>query len=291
VTLPYRTDGDGWVDCACGRRHWGRYGAAGLMLLDNEGRVLLQHRAAWSHEGGTWALPGGARSSAESALQTALREAAEEAGVLPEVVVPSHCWIEDHGPWSYATVVGHARGPVEARATDPESLEIRWVDVDDVASRPLHPAFGAAWPTFREQATRRLILLVDSANVVGSRPNRWWKDRLGANARLRDDLAELAVGGLPAKALGLPAEMWWPEIRLVVEGQARNLDPTPGVTVLAAETDGDTLIAETAQRLRDEHAGDHVVVVTADRELRSRVEAAGARVVGPANLLRLLGAA
>ena len=59
-------DGDGWVMCSCGHRHWGLHGAAGLLLIRrdlDQPRVLLQLRAAWTHGGGTWALPGGALDS------------------------------------------------------------------------------------------------------------------------------------------------------------------------------------------------------------------------------------
>src|SRR5690554_1082460 len=69
--------GDGWVQCDCGQRHWGLHGAAGLLLLAagakrNQLLVALQHRAAWTHQGGTWGLPGGARQPAETAAQAAV---------------------------------------------------------------------------------------------------------------------------------------------------------------------------------------------------------------------------
>ena len=54
-------DGNGWVVCSLGHRHWGRFGAAGILITDGDA-VVLQHRAAWTHEGGTWAVPGGART-------------------------------------------------------------------------------------------------------------------------------------------------------------------------------------------------------------------------------------
>src|SRR5699024_10964978 len=80
-----RGDGDGWAVGPDGRRHWGRYGAAGLLLRapggDGRPQVLLQHRAAWSHEGGTWSIPGGARDSHEGAVEAAVREAGEECGL------------------------------------------------------------------------------------------------------------------------------------------------------------------------------------------------------------------
>jgi hypothetical protein len=61
-------DGDGWVFCNCGYRHWGLHGAAGLLMVRfdmGEPHVLLQLRAAWTHGGGTWAIPGGALDSHE----------------------------------------------------------------------------------------------------------------------------------------------------------------------------------------------------------------------------------
>ena len=81
-------DGDGWVVSDSGAHYWGRFGAAGLLLRaprpDGTPAVLLQHRAVWSHQGGTWGLPGGARDSHESAAETAVREAREEAGLSAE---------------------------------------------------------------------------------------------------------------------------------------------------------------------------------------------------------------
>ena len=70
------------------QHYWGRHGAAGLLLRaprpDGTPAVLLQHRAPWSHQGGTWGLPGGARDSHETAEQAAVREAHEEAGLPGE---------------------------------------------------------------------------------------------------------------------------------------------------------------------------------------------------------------
>jgi 8-oxo-dGTP diphosphatase len=258
------------------------------MLVRPDRHVLLQHRAVWSHEGGTWALPGGARSSTENALATATREAAEEAAVDPAAVTPSHSWLDDHGPWSYTTVVAHTQGPVEAWAADPESVELRWVRLDAVASHPLHPAFAAAWPLLREHATCRLVVVVDAANVVGARPDGWWRDRIGANARLRDGLAALAGHGISAKVLGLPGELWWPEIHLVVEGQARGIASVAGVTVHSADRDGDALVAQTVAEASRRRPDDHLVAVTADRRLRAELLDAGAQVVGPATLLAVL---
>ncbi len=81
--------GDGWVDCACGRKHWGTNGAAGVLLARRDQEtgevthIVMQHRATWSAEGGTWGIPGGAIADGESPIEGALREAYEEANITP----------------------------------------------------------------------------------------------------------------------------------------------------------------------------------------------------------------
>lgn len=279
-------DGDGFVECVCGRRHWGRHGAAGLLLVTAQGEVLVQHRAERSHEGGTWAIPGGARTSEETAHEAALREAAEEAGIVAEDVRLAHSWIEDHSSWSYTTVVGHVGERLDAHPASWESTELRWVAEDDVAELELHPAFAAAWPSLREQARRRLVLVVDAANVVGSRPDGWWRDRFGATERLRDKLAVLATTGVLAEVVELPGVSWWPDVRLVVEGAARGVRSIPGIDVQSAPRDGDAMIEQVVTEAVAARPGDHVVAVTADRELRRRVSAAGGTVIGPGTLRR-----
>lgn len=78
-------DGDGWTECAQGHRHWGVHGASGLLVVHHDELgvpyVLMQKRSWWSHHGGTWGLPGGARDSHEDAVTSALREAREEAAL------------------------------------------------------------------------------------------------------------------------------------------------------------------------------------------------------------------
>jgi len=84
-------DGNGWVDGPGGKRVWGKYGAAGLFLRAG-GTVLLQHRAHWVADGGTWALPGGARDSHETAQEAALRETVEECGIDTSLVSVEKSW-------------------------------------------------------------------------------------------------------------------------------------------------------------------------------------------------------
>ena len=73
-----RASGDAWVYAPDGRKFWGRFGAADLLVHDPMQGVLLQHRAIWSHFGDTWGLPGGARHEGETAVEATLREADEE---------------------------------------------------------------------------------------------------------------------------------------------------------------------------------------------------------------------
>lgn len=141
--------GDAWVEGPDGQRFWGRFGAAGLLVHDSRRGILLQHRADWSHFGGTWGLPGGARHDGESAVEGALREAAEEASVPPDAVSVLFTSVLDLGFWSYTTVVAAAVRPFEALVADPESIELRWVDVGEVTELPLHPGFAATWPELR----------------------------------------------------------------------------------------------------------------------------------------------
>jgi len=164
-----------------------------------------------------------------------------------------------------------------------------------------------------------VTLIVDGANVMGSRADGWWRDRAGAMARLHGELAALAARGIrgpvpgdpvpggpavpgdaadaagEAGSAGLPDAgegdadgRWYPRVFLVVEGRARRMldlvPPAPAVRVVAARGEGDDEIADLAGRLTG-----HRIVITADRELRRRCTAAGAAVTGPSWLIRQFG--
>ena len=113
--------------------------------------------------------------------------------------------------------------------------------------------------------------MIDAANVIGSRPTGWWRDRPGAARRFTERVrATVTAGRLD------------PPVTLVLEGQARagaDEADVDGVEVVHAPGEGDDTIAAIAETHRE------VVVVTADRELAERVRAANAEVVGPSWLL------
>ncbi|MDQ4212888.1 NUDIX domain-containing protein [Microbacterium sp. ASV81] len=268
-----RNSGDVWVVAGTGERYWGRYGAAGLLVHDADRGVLLQHRVGWSHFGGTWALPGGALHDGESPRDGAIREAQEEAGVPHGSVRARFESVLDLEIWSYTTVVADVVVPFEPVISDPESLALEWVPADEVASRPLHPGFAEAWPMLHALLGVRPVVVVDAANVVGSVPDGWWKDRAGAAARLRDRLEAWAHAGTPASKLGLGATRWHPCVVLVVEGEARGIDDVPetAVGIRRAPGAGDDEIVRVAEERAA--AGDRVLVVTSDRGLSARIAA------------------
>ncbi|WP_193612287.1 NYN domain-containing protein [Nocardioides lijunqiniae] len=115
-------------------------------------------------------------------------------------------------------------------------------------------------------------LVVDGANVVGARPDGWWKDRAGAAARLH---AQLMVADVPQD-----------RVVLVLEGAAKGgvrAGRDAHVTTVHAKGNGDDAIVAEAKRAAER--GDRVTVVTADRILMGRVEHHGAMILSPTWLL------
>jgi hypothetical protein len=118
------------------------------------------------------------------------------------------------------------------------------------------------------------LVIIDAANVVGSVPDGWWRDRFGATERLRDNLAALPSQGLGT--LSPPVD-----VVLVVEGKARGVQGTEQIRVVPADGSGDDAIVDL---VRSECADRECFVVTADRGLRSRVTDLGAKVLGPSTV-------
>ena len=123
------------------------------------------------------------------------------------------------------------------------------------------------------------VLLVDAANVVGSRPDGWWRDRAGAASRLLAGLGRLSGATVPGPDGALEERE---EVVGVVEGRARGVPDVDGVRLVRAAGSGDDALAECAAELAAQ--GRPVLVVTADRGLRARLPAQ-AEVTGPGWLL------
>jgi len=155
----HRRSGDGFVRCSDGHVRWGVFGAAGVVFVvweDGAPKVMLQQRSAMAHEGGTWSCAGGAIDEGETPFESALREASEEVGDIPEhhrvlgeyVFAPAD-------DWSYTTVVlevDHRFGSSVNFETD----AVAWLPLDDVGARPLHAGFAAAWPSLRAIVERSM---------------------------------------------------------------------------------------------------------------------------------------
>lgn len=150
---------EGWAAGPNGIKLWGRFGAAGLLLVA-EGHVLMQHRAVWTAQGDTWALPGGAREAHETAFEAATREAHEETGIGREQVTYGSEIVtagpfeadpdrpELAGGWTYTTVIATATHKLGTQPNE-ESEELKWVAIDEVAELDLLPAFARVWPMLR----------------------------------------------------------------------------------------------------------------------------------------------
>jgi 8-oxo-dGTP pyrophosphatase MutT (NUDIX family) len=143
-------DGDGWAFCDAGHQHWGIHGAAGLLLRaptgDGDTHVLLQRRAWWTHHGNTWGVPGGAKASWETPEEAALREIEEEITLTLDQVEIETVHHDDHGGWSYWTVMAQLTEPCTALPRNRETAEVRWVPNNQVSALQLHPGFAATWP-------------------------------------------------------------------------------------------------------------------------------------------------
>jgi 8-oxo-dGTP pyrophosphatase MutT (NUDIX family) len=133
--------GDGFITLADGSARWGRFGAAGVLVRAGE-RVFVAQRSLHCHNGGTWAIPGGALDLDETPLEGALREFGEEIGVEVTDFEVTTVFEDDHGGWSYWTIVIDV-----VEAFDPptelhwETAAIAWVTLDELAELELFPAF------------------------------------------------------------------------------------------------------------------------------------------------------
>ena len=154
--MPGPRSGDGFVTLADGTLRWGRFGAAGVLVRCAGGDggdgtdqgswwYFLARRSEWCHQGGCWAIPGGALHKGEPPVEGALREFAEEVGaVLGEGefrVVDVH--EDDHGGWSYWTIIVEVseRFALPAAELNWETAEAGWIPHHRLGELELHTAF------------------------------------------------------------------------------------------------------------------------------------------------------
>ncbi len=316
--MPGGTSGNGWVTCAQGHQHWGVFGAAGLLAYVARPAdpaltlVLVQHRSRWSHQGGTWALPGGAMDSEETPAEAALREADEECMLDPKLVVPRGQYTDDHGGWAYHTVLAEAAEPLRVRADGYETDAVKWLPAAEVDQLELHSGFAASWPALR-QALLPLTVFVDGTGAAGPQPgydnpaphDRAPHDRAADGLRLHARLSSLTRSGVtvPPDAAAPALGRWYPDYVLVLNEagaaaaasaaaaeEARAAREAPRfswnepltvrtaeiriVAVADAARAGDVLIEQAAR------TPGHRLVVTGDRGVRDRAAAAGAAAAG-----------
>jgi 8-oxo-dGTP diphosphatase len=138
--------------CRCGRFHYGQYGAAGLVLTNNRGEILLARRSEFVHRPGTWAFPGGALERGETDADCALREAEEELGIDPDAVVVTRTVPGvDHGVWRYTYVVATLapQTPSIRLRLNWETDAVTWLPPDQVDTLALHPDLRDTWPALQ----------------------------------------------------------------------------------------------------------------------------------------------
>ena len=201
---PFKTgspayDGDGYTTCEQGHEHWGRYGAAGLLLKHTDpatgiSRYLLTHRSPEVHEGDTWSVPGGAMDSHETPHQTARRETEEELGPIPEPMNQTLS-TDDHGGWAYHTVHGDV-GQMFTPTIGPENWETqdaKWFTPEEIDELPLHPGFAKFWQKQKKGIFSKTADLVPHDHPHEFNSDEWDNDRkcpeCGGNMYFRPDLA------------------------------------------------------------------------------------------------------
>ena len=140
---------DRFVECDFGgshHKHWGQRGAAGLLLACDD-HWLLQQRGK-AHQGGTWAVPGGALKYREIPFAAAIRETSEETSLTLTDTPFEYLgqYVYDHGVWRYTTFVIRLPKLLDVRPTNDESIALKWIATKELQQYPLLPSFAESLP-------------------------------------------------------------------------------------------------------------------------------------------------
>ena len=224
----HASSGDRYVTCDQGHRHWGAYGAAGLLVRHTDPggtrRYLLQHRSETVQHGGTWSTPGGALHAGETPEQGAMRESTEEMGRLHPEMTHAHTYTDDHGGWRYHTVVMDSPERFEPPGhggTSWETADHGWFTDGEIKamgrSGKLHPGFAESWDQVRSHgqgpktAVRGEYFRADERPLVWNK--RAWPDEPGQEPVkyfFHGTRSELQKGDLihPPEKLGIEPEVY-----------------------------------------------------------------------------------
>jgi len=117
--------------------------------------------------------------------------------------------------------------------------------------------------------------IVDGMNVIGARPDGWWRDRDGAMRRLAAELDAFS------RATGEP-------VAVVFDGRPRAIAADRVDVRFATRRGRDAADDDIAALAVADGDPATLTVVTSDARLAGRVDAAGARVVGAGAFRRTL---
>lgn len=146
-----------FVQCSCGMEHWGLFGAAGMLILDeHHTSVLLQLRSEIVHHKNTWSIPGGAIRDGESAMDAAIRETQEEIAVYPSSLQIHLSFKDTHENWFYETFIATSLEYLNTVILTEETSKLAWVKINEVQKFDLHPTFATAWRQIHPLIVRML---------------------------------------------------------------------------------------------------------------------------------------
>lgn len=226
-------DMDHWTYCDQGHLHWGRNGAAGMLLRHtdpqtNTTRYFLQQRGPDVQNPGTWSTPGGVIEDNETPHAAAIRESQEELGQFPLTKL-QHLHTLDHGGWAYHTMVGDVSQQFypQGGTQDYEHADSGWFTPAEVDELPLHPGFREGWDQYKpnQRPNPKSVWSKASAQLwpVGIRGGDYKGYLQWFRQRTPEELVEIERG-LPQYGAGWPQSNFY---RALQRAKAEQQELTP----------------------------------------------------------------